>query len=65
MRPHGLHEALARLGQRDAAGAARQKSHAETRLKRTDCAAKGRLRHADLSGSAGEASFPRYGQQSD
>ena len=62
---HGLNQTLARLGRRDASGVARQESHAKARLKSTDGAAEGRLRHAELRGGAGEIPLPRDSQEGD
>ena len=56
---HGLNQALARLGRRNAAGAARQEPHAKASLKSTYGAAQGWLRHAKLSGGASEVPLPR------
>jgi len=65
MWPHGLNQALARLGRRNAAGVARQKPHAKAGLKCTDGATEGRLRHAELRGGTGEVPLPRDGQEGD
>jgi len=56
---HRRRQALARLGQHDAASLALEQGQAEPLLQQLDLIAHRRLRHAELGGGAGEAAMAR------
>jgi len=62
-RPQGPHQALARLGGRDAAGGARQQSQPQPGLQPAHRMAQRRLGNPELRCRSGEAALLRYGEE--